>query len=433
MSEERDIPSESNRAPHPMPIPAPEQTPAPQQEPVEQPVSAPVEEPAVAPAPAPASDQQVQDSYSAPMPGQPVPMPGQPVPMPGQPVPMPPMSGQPVPMGQPGMPGAVPGGMPGQPPIPPVPPMPGQPGGMPNGAPFGGGPVPPPITPLVLGILSIIFSIFFAAVGLVLGIIAIISGNKQLKTYGEAFAPKAKPGRVCGIIGTAISTINLVLTIALTVFALGIFSNVGSDYVDVMDDFVYMDDEYIYEEDGSYRELGTIDEEFMGIVDDVMMSIMQDEYGHMEAGVADFMDDMSDGTGHYRHHNGYKDLNLFATADITAADITSALLEDASYEVTYCEAIDDIAMVEVTVYAKTLMTQYDTFMVMMEEYDAQNPGWDNTYENAAQVVGDVYMQSFAETEPSEIPLILTLENENGTWVLDDDDTDYIVNSMLYLS
>ena len=418
MSEEKNIPSENKPAPHPMPIPAPEQTPTPQPESVQQPVSTPAEEPAPAEAPIPAP-------APAPVPDQQMPAP-YPVPMPGQPIPMPPMPGRPVPMGQPGMPGAVPGGMPGQAPMPPVPPMPGQPGGMPNGAPFGGGPVPPPITPLVLGILSIVFSILFALVGLVLGIIAIVSGNKQLKAYGEAFAPKAKPGRMCGIIGVILSTINMVLAIALMVFAFGVFSSAGSEYIDEMDD-------YFMEETGSYGELGATDEEFMSVVDDVMAGILQDEGGYLEAGVAEFMADMNDESGHGHRYHGHDGLELFEVAGITAADITNALLEDSSYEVTYCEAIDDIAMVEVTIQAKTLMTQYDTFMVMMEDYDAQNPGWDETYEDAAHVVGDVYMQSFAETAPSEIPLILTLENENGEWVLDEEDTDYIVNSMLYLS
>jgi len=73
---------------------------------------------------------------------------------------------------------------------------------------------------LVLGILSIVFCFCYGLVGMVLGIIAIVLGNKANKlyndnpnTYSESSYKNMKAGKVCAIIGVCLSSLYLVVII----------------------------------------------------------------------------------------------------------------------------------------------------------------------------------------------------------------------------
>lgn len=73
---------------------------------------------------------------------------------------------------------------------------------------------------LVLGILSIVFCFCYGLVGIVLGIIAIILGNKANKLYNdnptmysESSFKNMKAGKVCGIIGLCLSSLYLIIII----------------------------------------------------------------------------------------------------------------------------------------------------------------------------------------------------------------------------
>ncbi|MGE0562337.1 MAG: CCC motif membrane protein [Flavobacteriales bacterium] len=73
---------------------------------------------------------------------------------------------------------------------------------------------------LVLGILSIVFCFCYGLVGMVLGIIAIVLGNKANKlyndnpnTYSESSYKNMKAGKVCGIIGLCLSSLYLIVII----------------------------------------------------------------------------------------------------------------------------------------------------------------------------------------------------------------------------
>lgn len=97
---------------------------------------------------------------------------------------------------------------------PPPPPGGGGYGGQqPYGQPaYGGGEHPKGTTILILGILSLV------CCGLFTGIPAIIMGKKALeesKTAGYTNAGTIKAGWICGIIGTALSAIGIVLNIIL--------------------------------------------------------------------------------------------------------------------------------------------------------------------------------------------------------------------------
>ena len=76
------------------------------------------------------------------------------------------------------------------------------------------------VTALVLGILSIPLAIFFAIVGLILGIVAIVLGataRSDALRRGLENAGQAKAGLICGIVGAVLAVANIIITaIAIT-------------------------------------------------------------------------------------------------------------------------------------------------------------------------------------------------------------------------
>ena len=74
---------------------------------------------------------------------------------------------------------------------------------------------------LVLGVLSIVFSLFSAVfplnapIGIVLGIIAIVFSGQSAKAFGKS--GQATGGKVCGIIGIVFSALALIAYIALAI------------------------------------------------------------------------------------------------------------------------------------------------------------------------------------------------------------------------
>ncbi|WP_196890924.1 CCC motif membrane protein [Aureivirga marina] len=79
-------------------------------------------------------------------------------------------------------------------------------------------------TVLVLGILSILGCFCYGFVGLILGIIAVVMASSGLKAYNEnpeRFNPAGlanlKAGRVCAIIGIALSVIYVISAIIVII------------------------------------------------------------------------------------------------------------------------------------------------------------------------------------------------------------------------
>jgi hypothetical protein len=75
---------------------------------------------------------------------------------------------------------------------------------------------------LILGILSIPACCCYGILGLILGIVAWVLGNNEIKRfnlapnmYTEGSLKNAKAGRVCGIIATVLSALYLIIIIGL--------------------------------------------------------------------------------------------------------------------------------------------------------------------------------------------------------------------------
>ena len=124
------------------------------------------------------------------------------------------------------------------PPFPPPPPQfpPNPPFPPPNPFmqnPMGGGgmELPNATAVLVLGIISIALCWCWGFIGLTCGIIALVLGNKGMNLYNQnpqGYTTKSynnlKAGRICAIIGLALSAIDLILVI------IGLISNEGRVY-----------------------------------------------------------------------------------------------------------------------------------------------------------------------------------------------------------
>jgi len=73
---------------------------------------------------------------------------------------------------------------------------------------------------LVLGILSIVFCFCYGIIGITLGIIALIMGNKAIKlylnspeTYTESSYKNVKAGKTCAIVGLCLSSVYIIFII----------------------------------------------------------------------------------------------------------------------------------------------------------------------------------------------------------------------------
>ncbi|MES2629140.1 MAG: CCC motif membrane protein [Bacteroidota bacterium] len=100
-----------------------------------------------------------------------------------------------------------------------------------NNPPFSSAPFNQPQTDLpnatailVCGILSIPCCMCYGVLGMILGIVAVVLGNKALKLYNaspgsytESSIKNTRAGRVCGIIGLSLGAFYLVLTVIFIV------------------------------------------------------------------------------------------------------------------------------------------------------------------------------------------------------------------------
>lgn len=88
-------------------------------------------------------------------------------------------------------------------------------------SPFGKPNLPNATTALVCGIVSIpVGCCLYGIPGLVLGIIAILKGNKMIRLfeqnpniYTESSYKNAKAGRICGIVGLCIAGLSLIISV----------------------------------------------------------------------------------------------------------------------------------------------------------------------------------------------------------------------------
>ena len=85
--------------------------------------------------------------------------------------------------------------------------------------------LPNATTSLILGILSVVTCICYGVIGLPLGIIAFVLGNKALKVYHEN--PKDYKGSGNANAGKALGVVGIILNLIFIVFIILAFSKIG--------------------------------------------------------------------------------------------------------------------------------------------------------------------------------------------------------------
>lgn len=86
---------------------------------------------------------------------------------------------------------------------------------------------------LICGICSIVFCNCYGLPGIILGIIAIVQGNKAISLNGGIPDGTAKGGKICGIIGLVLGILYLVVCIFALFFgiAVGFYENMPSSHI----------------------------------------------------------------------------------------------------------------------------------------------------------------------------------------------------------
>lgn len=86
---------------------------------------------------------------------------------------------------------------------------------------------------MICGICSIVFCNCYGLPGIILGIIAIIQGNKAISLNGGIPDGTAKGGKICGIIGLVLGILYFIVCILAMFFgiAVGFYENMPSSHI----------------------------------------------------------------------------------------------------------------------------------------------------------------------------------------------------------
>lgn len=286
---------------------------------------------------------------------------------------------------------------------------------MPQVPPAGYVPAPQPSSaPFVLGIVSIVCAFLFWPAGLVCGIIAIVMAGRQIKQFGPVIAQKAKTGRICGIVGTVISALSLVLVIV----AVAITGSVINE---------------AYEQSTSVSEYPTSGSTATGVDDeaaaaDVEAAFDVDINTIVSAGNQQFLDAIQELMDSVDNSSGSDpDALTFSAMGLTAQEIADAMLAGASYSVDDVSVYDDVAYVDATLYVPTINGQMEEFANLAS--DPANA--DLIASDPMKAAHDLYLKAFETTEPSEVAVFVSYDLKNGQWTLPSDDAAYIVDEVCY--
>ena len=106
-------------------------------------------------------------------------------------------------------------------------------------------------------------------------------------------------------------------------------------------------------------------------------------------------------------------------------------MKDATYEITDISVFGNTAYADITVTSKTLVGHIDVFDRMLVEDSDKHPEKYATTEDILAQSKIVYMDAFRETDPTEYTLFVELNKKGSSWTIDDDEIEYIIDSMLF--
>ncbi len=272
---------------------------------------------------------------------------------------------------------------------------------------------------MVLGIIAIVASLFlfFLPIGLVLGIIAVVMGAKQVKQFGPMVGQKGRTGKICGIVAIVISTIALVITIAGVALFGSVMNEIieeggmGSGGSSMVAPIGPSDD---FAEDSAEAAVEVAFNRDM----DAMLSGQNDA---LLVVVQSMMDDIDADAG--------PDELSFSLMGLSAEDITAKMASTVSYQVTDLDYIgaEDKVWVTADVKVVSLNSQIDEFERI---YEADTRTF-ATPEEYGAACGEMYMSAFDTAPTVTTQVMAEYYLVDGEWQLLDSDWTYLPESIAY--
>lgn len=317
-----------------------------------------------------------------------------------------------------------PQGFGGQPATPP-------PGYVPNAQPAYGAAVKPPANTgkatgaLVCGIAAIaicfLVPIIGAPVGLILGIVAIVLGGSFIKQFGPF--GRAKAGRICGIIGVVLSTLSLVLAIAVTVFAAVVGYNLIEDADIYFDDYAIVD---IYTEEPA---MAPLDQAAAERAVTEAVSAQFDLLAEGEVGMLALVGDVA--------NQGFNEATGLTLEDcgVNPEDYAAAITEGLKYtvnEISFYDSASGYAGVYVT--CKDIFEVYNIFYEDMDAFSASAEAQAMTDDEFNARVGEILMAAIDKAPITQDVnwAIIDVELIDGEWSINQETWEFEMDYMFSL-
>lgn len=277
---------------------------------------------------------------------------------------------------------------------------------------------PSPTGALVCGILAIVFC-FIPIVGIVLGVVAIVLAGKYFKAGGTLGQGKA--GRICGIVGIALSIIMMIVSAIMT-FASIAFVN---EYANTRSSDSYSYSSSAYTQSSS---IDTTEEE--QAVEDVVAARLQQIEDRDPAALAEIQTEM-ESTFEEAMASAFGGEGMtMASCGMDPAQIVDSMLEGFTYEAAYMmvDGTEEGDTAEANFYV-TMRDMYEILDDINDVISARATELRSLDEAQLQIeLGKIVTAAIDEADPDEEQLFdVDLTYEDGAWVIDDETWESEIN------
>lgn len=276
----------------------------------------------------------------------------------------------------------------------------------------------PSATPaLVCGILSLVFC-GIPIIGIILGIVAIVLAGNYFKAGGTAGTGKA--GRICGIVGIALSVIVGIISVVLTMMAFTMLGNqTSSSYTP-----------YSSQSSSSYGALDAADEDEQAVYD--VVNARLDQIQNQDPAMMQSLADMLETS--FNEAMDDADLGMTVTMDSIGVDpmqLAQLMVEGFTYEplsVYISSSSPDEAEADYYVTMRTIMDVEDEFLDQVRELSSNVSSM--TKDEALTAIGQTLISSVEAVEPDETFFDIDLNLIDGTWTIDEETWDEEIDFLL---
>ncbi len=261
---------------------------------------------------------------------------------------------------------------------------------------------PPSPTPaLVLGILAIVLC-WIPIVGIALGIIAIVQAGKYFNAGGTENS--AKGGKICGIIGIALSAIMIVMN-AVLMF-------IGLAAIDELDNYSTPNRNAAIESSASSSYADGEDQAVFDAVDPYLDQLKNKD-PQMVTTIANLMETSFDDA-----MEEYELGITLAACGVDPTELASAMIDGFDYSPDYVFGSGDEAEANYDVNVRSLALILDALYDELIEMRSDINSGDMSEQEVYTQIGTALMNAVKNTEPDESYFDVDVESVDGKWQLD---------------